>query len=176
MNLSFIKAIIILPGTALVYVPALVFWFTRNTTQAASFPPTSAMSWLAGSAFTVAGLVLMVWTMRLFISEGGGGTPAPWQPVKNFIVRGPYRYVRNPMLIGVSLVLSAEAILLQSFPILVWMIVFVVINTVYFAYSEEPELEKRFGQSYVNYKRKVPRWIPRLTPYRVGDENQSTNA
>ena len=115
----------------------------------------------------------MVWAMRLFISEGGGGTPAPWQPVKNFIVRGPYRYVRNPMLIGVSLVLSAEAILLQSFPILVWMIVFIIINTFYFAYSEEPELEKRFGQSYVNYKRKVPRWIPRLTPYRVGDENRA---
>ncbi|MGI9415943.1 MAG: methyltransferase family protein [Hyphomicrobiales bacterium] len=125
---------------------------------------------MAGLPFAAAGLALMVWTMRLFAVQGGGGTPAPWEPIKNFIVLGPYRYVRNPMLLGASLFLIAEAVLLQSLPILVWMIAFIVVNTFYFALSEEPQLEKRFGRSYAIYKRNVGRWIPRLTPYTGGDD------
>ena len=170
MNVPFIKAIVILPGTALVYVPALIVWLTRTTAYAASFPPATVTPWLAGLPFAAAGLVLMVWTMRLFAVQGGGGTPAPWEPIKNFIVLGPYRHVRNPMLLGASLFLIAEAVLLQSLPILVWMIAFVVVNTFYFALSEEPQLEKRFGRSYAIYKRNVGRWIPRLTPYTGGDD------
>lgn len=169
MNLPLAKAILILPGTALAYVPALIVWFTRNTALAASFPPGSAIPWLAAGAFAATGLALMVWTMWLFASKGGGGTPAPWRPIRNFVVSGPYRHVRNPMLIGVNLVLAAEAIVLQSYPILIWMIVFVAVNTAYFALSEEPQLAKRFGQPYTDYKRSVPRWIPRLTPYRDGE-------
>ena len=170
VNTPLIKAIIILPGTALVYVPALIVWLTRNTAWAASIAPVPAMTWLAGLAFAVAGLILMFWTMRLFAVKGGGGTPAPWQPIRNFVVLGPYRHVRNPMLIGVNLFLTAEAILLQSMPVFLWMVAFVIVNTIYFALSEEPQLEKRFGQAYANYKRDVPRWIPRLTPYRGSED------
>jgi protein-S-isoprenylcysteine O-methyltransferase Ste14 len=170
MNSSLIKAIVILPGTALVYVPALLVWLTKNTAYAASFPPPSVVNWLAGLPFAIAGLILMVWTMRLFAVEGGGGTPAPWEPIKNFIALGPYRYVRNPMLIGVNLFLIAEAIVLQSLPIFGWMVVFIIVNTIYFARSEEPQLEKRFGPAYADYKRSVPRWLPRLTPYRSGND------
>ena len=173
MNYPLLKAILILPGTALVYVPALILWLTRNTSLASTFPPTSPIIWLMGLFFAATGLVLMWWTMRLFTFEGGGGTPAPWQPIKKFIVLGPYRFVRNPMLLGANLFLIAEAILMQSIPIFVWMVVFVLLNTVYFAMSEEPHLEKRFGQAYQNYKRHVPRWIPRLTPYVDRDDDQS---
>ena len=74
------------------------------------------------------------------------------------------------MLMGVNLVLVAEALLLQSIPILLWMITFVILNTIYFALSEEPQLEKRFGEAYRDYKRHVPRWIPRLSPYRGGND------
>jgi protein-S-isoprenylcysteine O-methyltransferase Ste14 len=171
MNIALIKAILILPGTALVYVPALIIWLTRNTSYAAGFPPTSAVPWLAAAPFALAGLILMFWTMRLFAVKGGGGTPAPWEPIRNFVVLGPYRHVRNPMLIGVNLFLIAEAILLHSLPIFLWMAAFFVINTIYFARSEEPQLQKRFGQAYAEYRRNVPRWIPRLTPYRGSDEN-----
>lgn len=169
MNIPLIKAIVILPGTALVYFPALLVWLTRETSFAARFPPDSAILWLAGLLFAAAGLALMLWTMRLFAVAGGGGTPAPWDPIKNFVVLGPYRYVRNPMLIGVNLVLFAEVLLLQSIPIFLWMIAFVILNTIYFALSEEPQLEKRFGEAYAAYKRNVPRWIPRLSPYQGGD-------
>jgi len=166
MNIPLIKAIVILPGTALVYVPALIIWSTSGTAWAAGFPPDTPLSWLAGSGFAVAGLTLIIWTMRLFAVKGGGGTPAPWQPIQNFIVTGPYRYVRNPMLIGVNLFLIAEALVLQSWPIFIWMVAFVIINTAYFVLSEEPQLEKRFGQAYAEYRRNVPRWLPRLTPWR----------
>lgn len=161
---------IILPGTALVYVPALIVWLTRDTAYAAGFPPASVLAWLAGLAFAVAGLVPMVWTVRLFAAKGGGGTPAPWRPIRNLIVLGPYAHVRNPMLIGVSLFMVAEAILVHSIPIFLWAVAFVILNTIYFVYFEEPQLEKRFGRAYADYRRNVPRWIPCLTPYRGGDD------
>lgn len=170
MNIPLIKAIVILPGTVLVYIPALLVWLTRKTSYAASFPPGPAILWLAGLVFAVAGLMLMFRTMRLFSVAGGGGTPAPWEPIRNFIILGPYRYVRNPMLIGVNLFLVAETLLLQSVPIFLWMIAFVILNTIYFALSEEPQLEKRFGEAYADYKRNVPRWIPRLSPYGGGND------
>ena len=171
MNIPLIKAIVILPGTALIYVPALLVWLTQDTSFAARFPPDTAIMWLVGLLFAATGILLMFWTMWLFVVAGGGGTPAPWEPIKNFIVLGPYLYVRNPMLIGVNLALIAEALLLQSIPIFLWMIVFVILNTIYFAFSEEPQLQKRFGEPYMDYKRNVPRWVPRLTPYSSGNRN-----
>ena len=169
MSISLIKAMLVLPGTALVLIPALIVWLTHETSFAASFPPDSALLWLAGLLFAAAGLTLMIWTVRLFAVAGGGGTPAPWDPIKNFIVLGPYRYMRNPMLTGANLILVAEALLLQSIPILLWMIAFVVLNTIYFALFEEPQLENRFGDAYRDYKRNVPRWIPRSSPYMGAD-------
>ncbi len=165
MSISLIKAILILPGTALILIPALIVRLTRETPFAASFPPDSAVLWLAGLLFAAAGLTLTIWTVRLFAVAGGGGTPAPWEPIKNFLILGPYRYMRNPMLTGASLILVAEALLLRSTPVLLWMIAFVVLNTIYFAIWEEPQLEKRFGDAYREYKRDVPRWIPRSSPY-----------
>jgi protein-S-isoprenylcysteine O-methyltransferase Ste14 len=165
MNIGLIKAIIILPGTARIYVPALIIWLTRDTLYEAGYLPKTGLVWLAGLSFALAGIILMYWTMKLFNTKGGGGTPAPWEPIKNFIVEGPYRFVRNPTLLGVNLFLVAEALLLRSLPILLWMIAFFVLNTVYFVLSEEPELEKRYGKPYVDYKHNVSRWIPRLSPY-----------
>ena len=165
MNIALIKAIVILPGTALIYVPALIILLTQNTPYAASFPPSATITWMTGLAFSVTGLTLMYWKMKIFNNKGGGGTPAPWDPINNLIVEGPYRYVRNPMLVGVNLFLMAEAILMQSLPVFGWMIVFLVLNTAYFALSEEPQLENRFGKACVKYKRSVPRWIPRISRY-----------
>ncbi len=142
----------------------LIVWLTRDTAFAASFASASIMTRLAGLPFVAAGLVLMVWTVRLFAVKGGGGTLAPWQPIRNFILLGPYRHVHNPVLIGVILFLVAAAVLLQSIPVFLWMVAFVIINNFYFAFSEEPQLEKRFGQAYLDYKRNVQRWIPRLSP------------
>ncbi len=166
MNWPFAKAIIILPGTALVYVPAAVIWFTRNTEFAAVFPPQGIVPWIAAALPGLPGLVLMGWSVRLFATQGGGGTPAPWEPIAKFIVTGPYRYTRNPMLTGVLFFQAAEAVFLHSWPLFIWAVLFFALNTVYFIFSEEPDLAKRYGEAYLDYKRQVPRWLPRLTPYR----------
>jgi protein-S-isoprenylcysteine O-methyltransferase Ste14 len=72
------------------------------------------------------------------------------------------------MITGVLLILYAEAVLLQSWPIAVWMIVFFIGNSIYFPLVEESGLEKRFDNQYREYKNQVPRWIPRLIGRRTG--------
>ena len=92
----------------------------------------------------------------------GKGTLAPWDPTKELVAAGPYRYVRNPMISAVASMLLGEALFHLSLVFAIWLCVFVTINHVYFLLLEEPGLEKRFGDSYRAYKQNVPRWIPRI--------------
>jgi protein-S-isoprenylcysteine O-methyltransferase Ste14 len=112
--------------------------------------------------------VLLVYkTVSLFATVGDGAL-APWDPPRRLVVRGPYRYVRNPMISGVLSILLGEAILLGSVPLLVWFVIFFTLNALTMPLIEEPLLESRFGSEYVTYKRNVPRWIPRLKPWTPG--------
>ncbi|MFQ5954502.1 MAG: methyltransferase family protein [Kiloniellales bacterium] len=164
MNWRLIGIILILPGTALVVVPALILWAASAGGQAVTLAsPRQAAFWL-GLVFAVVGLTLAVWTVRLFVVEGQG-TPAPWDPPRRLVVQGPYRYVRNPMISGALAGLAAEALLFQSWRLAAWMAFFFAVNAVYFPLIEEKGLERRFGDDYHRYKANVPRWIPRLTPW-----------
>ena len=157
------KAVLILPGTALVYLPLLIQWATGGWPFGAS--PGSGLQIALALALALPAVALAGRTMRLFTGEGDG-TPAPWDPPRNFVISGPYRYVRNPMLTSVIVMITAEAIALNSFTLLGWAGVFFLLNTAYFVLSEEPGLERRFGEDYRRYKAAVPRWVPRATPYR----------
>jgi len=119
--------------------------------------------WLS-IAIGLPGLVLAISCVRLFATLGGG-TPAPWDPIGNLIIIGPYRYVRNPMLSGVIIMLFSEALFFRSLPFLFYAILFTVINMVYFPLIEEPGLIKRYGNTYKDYMKNVPRWIPAAKPY-----------
>ena len=156
MKLELLKAIVVLPGTALVYIPGAILWLSGGWAFAG---PAEPRFWI-GAVLGAAGLAMAVWTVRLFASVGEG-TPAPWAPPAKLVVRGPYRHVRNPMLSAVNVVLAAESLLFGSWYILGWMLVFFALNMTYFIRSEEPALERRFGESYRLYKANVPRWIPR---------------
>jgi|SRR4051812_2111045 protein-S-isoprenylcysteine O-methyltransferase Ste14 len=145
----------ILPITVLVIVPA---WIEKNWTININF------SLFAGSTLVLIGLMIMVVCISSFIRIGHG-TLAPWSPTKKLVVRGLYRYVRNPMILGVWIVLLGEALALKSQNILIWAASFFVINTIYFIVYEEPDLEDRFGEEYRDYKKHVSRWLPRLKPY-----------
>ena len=159
-----IKAIFILPGTALVYIPGVVHWLWSDKPGAVMPADASQSRFWVGLLLAAFGFTLAVRTVRLFWTAGKG-TPAPWAPPTKLVIRGPYRYVRNPMITGVLLLLAAESVLLGSWYLLGWMCVFFLLCTVFFLFVEEPGLEKRFGDSYRRYKANVPRWIPRWKPW-----------
>ena len=124
-----------------------------------------------GLAIFVTGLELLAGTIRLF-SRVGQGTLAPWDPPRRLVVQGVYRYVRNPMISGVMFMLLGEAVLLWSRPVLNWLGLFLLINTVYFKLLEEPGLVRRFGEEYVRYRANVPMWVPRLKPWDPAELNR----
>lgn len=154
MSWPMARAIIMLPGTALVFVPAAILWATAGSAWAAA--PTSYRDWECWLALLLlfSGLALAAWTVRLFLTLGEG-TPAPWDPPRKLVVRGPYRHVRNPMISGVLAMLLAQAVVFRSWPRALWMALFFLAN--YFRLSEEKGLERRFGRDYRIYKAPVPR-------------------
>ena len=163
---EFIKALLVLPGNVLVVIPALILWTTGDGDYA--LDPGIPRHWrfCATVGCTTVGLVLTVWTCREFLITGMG-TPAPWAPPKKLVVRGPYRHVRNPMISGVLFLLGAEALFFGSRPLAGWLALFFLANAIYLPLFEEKGLERRFGSDYARYKASVPRWLPRLTPWRV---------
>jgi protein-S-isoprenylcysteine O-methyltransferase Ste14 len=164
MSWRLLKPVIILPGTVLIFMPSVILIATNNTRFSPELIDLSQLLFWLGFIFAVMGIFLAVWTVSLF-TKFGQGTPAPWDPPQKLVIRGPYRFVRNPMITGVLFMLASEAILFQSWPILFWLMFFFLLNQLYFPIFEERSLEKRFGKDYLQYKKHVPRWIPRLTPW-----------
>jgi protein-S-isoprenylcysteine O-methyltransferase Ste14 len=107
---------------------------------------------------------MQLYTTSLFF-RFAQGTLAPWQPTQKLVIRGPYRYCRNPMITGVVMMLLGEGLFFNALAIRYGACVFFVMNTMYFIFKEEPAMLARFGDSYAEYKRHVPRWIPRLRAY-----------
>ena len=170
MRTAVVTAILALPGTALVVIPSLIVWATSDTPLAAQpATPSQVLFWI-GLLFAAKGLALMAWTIVDF-ARIGKGTLAPWAAPKKLVVRGPYRHVRNPMISGAILVLLAQSLLLQSLPVAAWLLVFVAMNGIYIPLKEERGLEKRFGEDYRLYKDSVPRWLPRIRPWRGLDDD-----
>jgi protein-S-isoprenylcysteine O-methyltransferase Ste14 len=158
-------AIALLPGTVAVAVPAVILLVGEGPNPGAGLGGLGgALLVLIGVALIALGFALWVWTVRLFMLIGKG-TLAPWDPTGHLVVEGPYRHVRNPMITAVLGVLLGEAAVFGSAGLLTWAAVFLGINWVYFVVLEEPGLERRFGDEYRAYRRNVPRWIPRRTPW-----------
>ena len=165
-----LRSTIALPVVVLTVLPALVIWLTGSWRPGwglggwlASLPA------LAGLALAVVGLSLIVATIRLFLAVGRG-TLAPWDPPKNLVVAGPYRYVRNPMHSGVFLTLYGEGLLAGSLPLLLFATAIFVFHWFYIPLMEERWLTEQFGQEYLTYKQHVPAWIPRLTAWQRGQK------
>ena len=153
-----LRAILLLPGTVTIVIPATILYFAGLAWPP---PPWNIVLPVVGSIFILLGLILMVWTNRLF-AKVGHGTLAPWNPPQKLVVRGVYRHVRNPMITGVCCILLGEAIFFGSLSLLSLFGFGLILNLIYIPLSEEPGLAKRFGDDYLIYKRNVPRWIPRL--------------
>ena len=161
--LRHLLAIAILPFTVTVLIPR---WILRGRGVFGGLAEGPLLLvQLLGVVLLAVGLALFVSSLRRFANEGDG-TLAPWDPPRRLVVRGPYRYVRNPMISGVVFVLLAEAALLLSRALLGWAILFAAINAVYIPLVEEPMLRGRFGSEYDEYRRHVPRLLPRISPWK----------
>jgi protein-S-isoprenylcysteine O-methyltransferase Ste14 len=148
---------ILVPGTVTVYVPHRIL-LSRGPADALPIGPLRYL----GAALLAAGAAAYLWCAWDFASAGRG-TPAPIDPPKRLVVRGLYRRVRNPMYLGILLVLSGEALFFRSRALLGYAgLVFLFFFLFVVAY-EEPALTRKFGEEYERYCDRVPRWIPRLS-------------
>lgn len=121
---------------------------------------TGIVAYLAFPLWLIGGLILL-WSFWNFLREGRG-TPAPIDPPKELVAVGFYRYVRNPMYVGIMAMNIGHFLWFGYWNLLVYAaIVFLAFHT-FVTYYEEPTLKRKFGASYENYLNKVPRWIPRL--------------
>ncbi len=164
MMLRHLLSILLLPFVVVVMVPA---WLLNGIAlDSIRWADAVLLAWLLralGLTLFASGLGLFSWCVILF-ARVGRGTLAPWDPTRDLVAVGPYRYVRNPMISGVAAMLVGEALLWGSIALGLWACIFILINHAYFVSLEEPGLERRFGESYRVYKASVPRWLPRFKP------------
>ncbi|HTR79252.1 MAG TPA: isoprenylcysteine carboxylmethyltransferase family protein [Gemmatimonadaceae bacterium] len=161
--LRHLVAIALLPCMVAIVLP---IWIARDGGVGLAIGATAPqiLAQILGGCVLTIGLVLAASSIRRFAGEGRG-TLAPWDPPRALVVRGPYRFVRNPMISGMVFVLIGEPLLLLSPAHARWALAFIGLNVVYIPLLEEPQLRARFGASYVDYFRHVPRLIPRLRPW-----------
>ena len=153
---DWIKSVFILPFNVTVVIPFLILYFTNF-----EYKTPNVVQTIAGLLLLAAGLFLAIWTMVLF-NKIGKGTLAPWAATKHLIVEGPYKITRNPMITGILAILGGEALVTNTLFILYWLILFFIINCIYFKFYEEKDLERKFGDEYREYRKKVPMWFPRI--------------
>jgi protein-S-isoprenylcysteine O-methyltransferase Ste14 len=164
MLLRHLLSILLLPFIVVVVVPWRILRPAGVPPARVMHSPGGGLRAALGALLFIAGFALFAWCVRLF-ARVGRGTLSPWDPTRAMVAVGPYRHVRNPMITGVAMMLLGEAVLWDSSGLAGWALCFLVINHLYFVFSEEPGLERRFGQAYLAYKVHVPRWIPRLWPW-----------
>jgi protein-S-isoprenylcysteine O-methyltransferase Ste14 len=101
----------------------------------------------------------------LEFARSGRGTLSPVDPPRKLVIRGPYRFVRNPMYLAVTLIVLGEVLLTRSRGLFVWWAAwFALVNLIVLGY-EEPALRRQFGAAYEQYAAAVRRWLPRLRPW-----------
>ena len=120
---------------------------------------------LLGGALIAAGAVALLHSFARFVSEGLG-TPAPVAPTRTLVVGGLYRYLRNPMYVAVGGLIVGQALLFGRLDLLIYAVAFFLLVAAFVRVYEEPLLAAQFGAEYEAYRRGVPGWWPRRTPWR----------
>jgi protein-S-isoprenylcysteine O-methyltransferase Ste14 len=150
---------IIAPFTIAGLVP---YWISGWQMQPAFFEVESLR--FVGAAVALAGLYLLLDSFARFAVEGLG-TPAPIAPPTHLVVSGIYRYVRNPMYVGVVSAILGQALFFGDRRLAVYGAIMWLAFHLFVLVYEEPTLKETFGEEYETFRRKVPRWIPRFTPW-----------
>jgi protein-S-isoprenylcysteine O-methyltransferase Ste14 len=138
----------------------LIFLPDRILSSTGIIQPAAIGVWqVAGMLLGAAGAALALTCILTFVFVGRG-TPAPFDPPRRLVVRGPYRFVRNPMYLGAGLALAGAALFYQSIPLLGYAGVFLLITHLFVVLYEEPTLRRTFERDYEAYCRQVGRWWP----------------
>ncbi len=142
------------PGSVIGLVP---WWLSHWQLRV-----THAVWQLAGGLLFLAGAIPLADSIVRFVREGRG-TPAPYAETDRLIVSGFYRYVRNPMYVGVMSMIFGQAILLWNFKILIYGCCAAFFVNLFVMVYEEPHLRRKYGAAYTTYQHRVGRWLPRST-------------
>lgn len=145
---------IVVPGTVAGYIPS------RILGSGFSRPGPGPLTWVGALVFVTGAAIYFRCAWEFAVR--GLGTPAPIAPTKYLVTTALHRHVRNPMYIGVALVILGEAALFRSTHLVIYAALMLSIAHVFVVFYEEPTLHRQFGDSYDEYRRTVPRWIPRL--------------
>lgn len=148
---------------ATLFVGLLLIYLPTSVLSRSGIAPTKRIDWpqilgmilgSAGAAVALCCVVTFVWI--------GKGTPAPFDPSRRLVTRGPYRFVRNPMYIGAGLALAGAALFYESAPLLVYGCIFLLASHLFVLWYEEPTLRRTFGSEYEAYCHRVRRWRPHM--------------
>ena len=144
---------IIVPGTVAILIPQ---WLVGGFSP----PQPGVLTWIGAVAFAIGAAIYFRCAWEF--AARGLGTPAPMAPTRFLVTTALHRYVRNPMYIGVALAILGEAGLFRSVHVAEYAGIMLLVAHVFVVFYEEPTLQRQFGESYEEYRRKVPRWIPRV--------------
>lgn len=144
---------LVVPGTVAVYLPWLIAG-DREIGSVAAVVTASALFLLGGAIY-----LWCVWDFAVF----GRGTPAPIDAPKRLVVRGLYRYTRNPIYVGVLTVILGWAVLFRALSLVLYALALGIACHFFVVLYEEPRLRKDFGADYENYCSRVGRWLPKRT-------------
>ena len=157
VSYSLIKTIVLFPLNVMGMIPFAILWFSEKI----ELYQVVLLQTCLGLFFFIVGLCVCWVTVSIF-TDYGKGTPAPWAPPKILIGIGLYKYVRNPMMLGVLCVLLGEAVFFLSVGLFLWFLIFFTGSLIVIPLWEEVDLGRRFGEPYFEYKKQVPRWVPRI--------------
>lgn len=143
-------------GVVLMYIPATFFSWSGMQR-----PASPGWEQIVGIIVGTIGAGIALWCVLTFAIVGKG-TPAPFDPPRRLVIRGPYRFARNPMYIGAGLALAGASLFYKSFPLMAYTGIFFLMTHLFAVLYEEPALRRTFGQEYRKYCAHVRRWWPRL--------------
>ena len=144
---------IFVPGTVAILIPR---WLLGGFAK----PSNGALTWIGGIVFLIGAAIYFRCAWEFAVR--GLGTPAPIAPTQFLVTTALHRYVRNPMYIGVALAILGQAAIFRSVHVAEYAVVMLLIAHIFVVLYEEPTLQRQFGESYEEYRRSVPRWIPQL--------------
>lgn len=154
--------LVLAPGTVAGYVP----WLISRWRFAPIEGPLRVAALILGALLIAAGLPVLLDSFARFALQGLG-TPAPVAPTQNLVVTGLYRRVRNPMYVAVTSLILGQALLFGNLRVFLYGLFVWLAFHLFVLFYEEPTLRRTFGPQYETFCSNVPRWIPRITPWKA---------